>query len=977
MANRTPGPQAERTGWLRILCLLLALVVAGHNLASVVLYHSVSQSALIWGLATLLAGGAIFFLQPRLGSLFSDTRSRNGGAGSLAPLNAVLAIGALLGASFLVKKTDIAFDGYTAEGGALVLAYNLSRCFLIAAFIAICVGTGVAVKQIASMLAPNRDPGHQPDPGIITLFFIGAAALGIAMLFLGLAGGYHYWIVVVMVLPLYVLGVHRLCLACKSAAGRWSRRTTTLRPAHRLGESIAWGLVLVMALFLLLLKGIFPANDDFDVWVHYLHYYRATVDSGIIAPNDLWYHYWSSKGATLFYMMMAVSDLLAPQLVSYAMILLGSTVVYALMRRLIADRTFSLLAAAAYLQIYVSATDWGYFFKNHEVLAGMLLGAIYLLLRPKGMFERAGLCVIVSYLTVLYPTFSAVIVGGLGVAAIRALLTGKPRNQVWGLIGLGTVSAVTVATLLVQNYLRTGLAMETPIRLWWAHANLEKFSQLYSPHLVDYTLSRIPEAKGAVSFENLLGDNLPFFAKILRLEDLPIPGWVPRWVSGVAFVLALGALLARIGRVGARKKSLILALCILIAISLLAAPVASQPVSVYRVYGFLTFVPILVLGSLGYLILVLACRGVRYRQASGDGAPVRPACNLGVAKTVIAASAAVYLGAMTVEGIANAFTRVPGKSSRQRNLDTLIKYACGWHGPQWAIVGAGLLDEDQLELRRLAGLRNKVVHLNITGHPLSSYPGIGIQSEVSYAMGRHWHEIAFEDADTAKRRLRESGRDYFLLDFREPLFGTLPFSPLFDAADKWKHFNIVGVSGSTLLLTWRTYPQEIEPGLIELWELRTKGNFAEGVFQFPLDIGDELKADEGSLPTDGSMRQDLVKRTIKQTYRDRLNRDFSFESNIHFVDAVLAHFDQALADEDLEQAKLSIQWTIRNAFEAAFKEAWSARYSKPGFVAKPYTRDPVLLDRVTPERQQLYEAGRRAYREKTMRQVPFQVRPAQ
>ncbi len=974
MLSASPDPAAKRTGRLRALFLALALVVFGHNLASVILYRSVSQVPLIWGLTALLAGGAVFFL-PGFLSLFVS-RARPGAPASrrLAFLITPIAIGILFAASFIAGKTDIASDGYTAEGGALVLAYNLSRCFLIAAFIAICVGAGVLIEKAVSVVAQKRGQFHTREPDTITRFFVGAAALGIAMLFVGLAGGYHYWIVMAMVLPPYVWGVHHLCLACNRAADGWSRRMAALPTAARLGESIAWGLVLTMALFLLLLKGIFPANDDFDVWTHYLPFYRATVEAGVIAPNDVWYHYWTSKGATLFYMMMVISDLLAPQLVSYAMILMGCMVVYSLMRRLISDRTFSLLAVAAYLQIYLAATGWGHFFKSHEVLAGLVLGTLYLLMRSKGPFERAGLCILICYLALLYPTFSAVVVGGLGVATVWALITRKPRVQVLGLIGLGTVSTATVALLLAYNYHRTGLALETPVRLFWEHADREKFSRLYSPHLVDYTLSRVPEAKGALTFENLRGRNFAFFAKILRLQDLPLPSWMPPWVPGGAFVLALGALLARIHRVGARKKSLILALCTLIAISLLAAPVASQPISVYRVYGFLTFVPVLVLGSVFYILFILACRGVRRRAASGEENTMKRTRNPGAAKTVLAASVAIYLGTMSVEGIEKAFGRVREDDPRQRNLDTLIKYACGWHGPRWATKGAGLLDEDLLALRQAAGLREKVVNLSVSGSPESAYPGIGVVTEVSYAMGKHWHEIAYGDAETAMARLKHAGLNYFIIDFPNSLFGTLPFSPLFHPSNRWQHFNVAGQSGNRVLLTWKTKPGEIDETVMELWDLKLHGNFGEGLYDFPVEIREEIETNPQLLSAEKSGRHELLKQFARRKYREQLNRDFVFESNVHFVEAVLARFDEEVIGEDLARTGLRVEVLAQQAFAVAVAETWDHRYTRAGFVSNPTFRDAVLSDIQTPAIRRLYDVNKRIYREKEG-QIPVTREP--
>jgi hypothetical protein len=61
---------------------------------------------------------------------------------------------------------------------------------------------------------------------------------------------------------------------------------------------LAW-CALVAGGLLLVSRGLYPGAANGDTWEHYLHYYREVLRSGSLGPNELWYHFYFSKGAGL------------------------------------------------------------------------------------------------------------------------------------------------------------------------------------------------------------------------------------------------------------------------------------------------------------------------------------------------------------------------------------------------------------------------------------------------------------------------------------------------------------------------------------------------------------------------------------------------------------------------------------------------------------------------------------------------------
>ena len=76
-------------------------------------------------------------------------------------------------------------------------------------------------------------------------------------------------------------------------------------------------------------KFLYP-NGTGDYFSHYFPYYKEVVRNGNIWPNELWYHFYISKGFGDVFFAIVLSDLLGPQAVSQAMFILSLIIAYAM-----------------------------------------------------------------------------------------------------------------------------------------------------------------------------------------------------------------------------------------------------------------------------------------------------------------------------------------------------------------------------------------------------------------------------------------------------------------------------------------------------------------------------------------------------------------------------------------------------------------------------------------------------------------------
>src|SRR5262249_40672654 len=146
------------------------------------------------------------------------------------------------------------------------------------------------------------------------------------------------------------------------------------------GEAGAWKVLLVVMLacvvaLFIAVKGLYPAGGH-DYYTHYFYYYMSVLRHESLLPNEVWYHFYYSKGAGLYFLAMLLSDPLAPQLVTTAFIAAGALTVGVMLERAAPGTLFPWLGASLYIAFLIYTPGppeslrhggWGDLEKLHEL----------------------------------------------------------------------------------------------------------------------------------------------------------------------------------------------------------------------------------------------------------------------------------------------------------------------------------------------------------------------------------------------------------------------------------------------------------------------------------------------------------------------------------------------------------------------------------------------------------------------------------
>ena len=187
-----------------------------------------------------------------------------------------------------------------------------------------------------------------------------------------------------------IYGPRRNCddaACCRTVISR--ARATQYRSAggaFRLGETWTWHERLLVAsigvvgLLLLLIKGLYPGGGH-DYYTHYFYYYQTVIDLGGLWPNDVWYHYYYSKGSGLFFLGMLLTDPLAPQLVTFCFMAVAAAALYLTVEDVAPKTNWPSASVLVFISIYIFTPGWGEFEKDHEFNTALILGVIWMALR--------------------------------------------------------------------------------------------------------------------------------------------------------------------------------------------------------------------------------------------------------------------------------------------------------------------------------------------------------------------------------------------------------------------------------------------------------------------------------------------------------------------------------------------------------------------------------------------------------------------
>lgn len=289
------------------------------------------------------------------------------------------------------------------DRGLPVRHYDRARLLFIFYFAWLVYAAGaMSMRIVAGAESCAKVPTHERFP---LGFLVGVAVWSILLFPFGLVGLYEKpFALAITIAAMLVSSPHLTdCIdaGISALARAWMSRVVSFgsirhnatsrlqRAAKLLVRWLVWIAIATAVTLFLLVKGLYPGGGH-DFYNHYFPYYLRVIQTGSILPNDVWYHFYLSKGDGLYFLAILLTDPLAPQLVTAGFILCGSFIVFALLRRISPVGLLPCIGVLLYFAFFIYtpgphefmvAGGWGDLEKEHELTAVLLLGVIWCIVR--------------------------------------------------------------------------------------------------------------------------------------------------------------------------------------------------------------------------------------------------------------------------------------------------------------------------------------------------------------------------------------------------------------------------------------------------------------------------------------------------------------------------------------------------------------------------------------------------------------------
>ena len=281
-------------------------------------------------------------------------------------------LGGFIGVVLWFDRVDF-YNKHFFDTGAIVFADNVVRIVFVGIFSWLIYAPGAAV--VALVTTPDQRAALFPAERAVLGFGIGVGIWHVVMLILGVLDLYYRAVMVGLCLAVLVASArhfgHVAVAGCRALADRF----TALRQRRASPQEVGAILIAVAAAWVLLRRGLFPGGSG-DYYTHYFYYYLEVLKNHGLAPNDVWYHYYYSKGSGLVFLGMLLTDPEAPALTTFPCVLFAAVAIATLAARMAPGSLWPAAGALIYLLYYLlSFNDIGgsEFQKDHEEIAALVV----------------------------------------------------------------------------------------------------------------------------------------------------------------------------------------------------------------------------------------------------------------------------------------------------------------------------------------------------------------------------------------------------------------------------------------------------------------------------------------------------------------------------------------------------------------------------------------------------------------------------
>jgi hypothetical protein len=604
--------------------------------------------------------------------------------------------------------------------------------------------------------------------------------------------------------------------ATLNAAGKRAHGLMRLGLPERMGI----GLALLLGAFLLLLKGLYPAGSA-DYFAHYFPYYREVIEQGGVSPNDVWYHYFYSKGLGLFFLGMLLTDPLAPQLVTFCYMAAAALVLFVAVRDIAPATNWPIASAFLFLGLYVFTPGWAEFEKQHELNTALVVAVLWMTHRalgakPPGALTFGVVAALAITGAVIADVLIALFFGAIFSLLALILMVGRRFRNGLICVALASWSAALVVFNFALNYVTVGLPSDLGVSYAWPFADVEKLYQWGSlPVLLIFYWGRKAAVEAALPLVSK--DSYKLLVQSLRL-DLLYP------LTLGAFALACASTWWRARHrelkpnAAALRLSALLATALIVCVAIALTAGRTQPNSFHRYSSFA--VPLVILFSVALWIAMLPILNKTLpRIADTRWTPLAVAVSCLIV-TVLDTHLPRHLVVPR-----DAIDFAIGRAS----IDEAYTRLGRW--PSYYVSWGGIYDGAR-SAYAIVGPKTPIWSFAVDSFCM--LPDCQVKSFMSFNMTNRWDRIMFGSPEEAEQLLKSSGLNYFLYSRELYMFDPLPLSALFAPANIADHLGLIWTDGTSSLLTWRgpgTQP------LDEAWLAAYRRSVAESltVQSFPLE----------------------------------------------------------------------------------------------------------------------------------------------
>src|SRR3984957_12082037 len=676
------------------------------------------------------------------------------------------------------------------DAGPIVAADNVMRIIFVAVFSWLIYAPGAAIADVA--MSTDQRATLTPAERAVLGFGIGLGIWHVAMLILGIVGLYYRPVIVGLCLAVVVVSARHFANVAVAGWRSFALGFAALRQGHATPERIDIILIGIAAVWLLLLRGLFPGGGG-DYYTHYFYYYLDVLKNHGLAPNDVWYHYYYSKGSGLAFLGMLLTDPEAPALTTYPCVVFAAVAIATLVARMAPNSLWPAAGAVIYLFYYLvsfSADGGGQFQKDHEEVAALVaLTAWALCMERRAAAPRPFriMAAATAIATALVTPPIAILLGFfVGLLAAWSMVW-RRWSDMWGYSLVVAAIASAVLAVFVVSYLQTGLASDQALDLMLRFADparLDRWGVI--PQIIAVAWIRDNYLQWEQPFGRATLQEIVDFMRLRFLWPFltgPLIAVVVLRMSGALSGWRLTA--PRDARSAALSKQTVWRLVALVLLLAIVAVVVgrAQSLSFARLSSF--FVPVLVMLAIAGSVWALS-----WPLTRRDDAVLRLIVpGLLLVGTLVAWQSQAHWTAPLRRETANAMQFFAGSYS----LAEAYSHANSPH-PFGAINPGALAAAQQLPYG------TPIWSTNVDSYCM--VPGCLIESVISFKMSGRLDEILGGDPELAKLRLQQVGLNYFLFmkDYR--MIDLLPFSRLFAPETIGRYLGVKWSDGSTYLLTW-------------------------------------------------------------------------------------------------------------------------------------------------------------------------------